>query len=33
MLGPLLGGFMAGNIFNVGKRVIIMMETENHQDD
>jgi MFS family permease len=31
--GPLLGGFMAGNIFNVGKRVIIMMETENHHDD
>jgi|688.fasta_scaffold630319_1 hypothetical protein len=27
MLGPLLGGFMAGNIFNLGKRLIIMMET------
>jgi len=33
ILGPLLGGFMAGNIFNVAKRVIIMMETDGTYND
>jgi hypothetical protein len=27
MLAPILGGFMAGNIFNLAKRAIISMET------
>jgi len=33
MLGPLLGGFMAGNVFNVAKRIIIMMETDGSYHD